>query len=400
MSSLISQSLSSHFVNTTAAQIPLRTIIALLLVGPLLVLGCDSGSGGNSDENDGGAEAGTETAGNETAGTETAGAETAGAETAGTETAGTESGTEAGETAGMDEPLAPEVPIIRRVRAYINRQDGGLGLQIDGRDEDNNVKGFTLEYFFDDGEPLVVVEGGGPITLEFNELRQGNGDFVGYWTIPFLLDINVDLLRLAEAKLTVYDEDNHMSPVTTIALLDTPTMPDGEECDLNRGLSRCGESSLCETAAGGRTSCGPAVIECPDYYNVINLNEAGGTYEGDTTGQATYGLGTCGGGSASQVFSFTADVAGSYTFLAEPTGVSPGFTGNPDTLMWIRSHCRFSDWVAELGCNDDVSIGSDLRSIIRLELEAGQTVFAFIDGFSRNGEIGWTGPFVINVTQD
>ena len=132
---------------------------------------------------------------------------------------------EAGEEmAGMEEPLAPEVPIIRRVRAFINRQDGGLGLQIDGRDEDNNVKEFSIEYFLDSGEPLVVSPEGGAITLGFTELRQGNGDFVGFWTIPFLIDANVDLLSLAEAKLTVTDEDGNISPETTVALLDTPTM--------------------------------------------------------------------------------------------------------------------------------------------------------------------------------
>ena len=248
--------------------------IYVALVASLLISswGCDSSS--ESGPGEAGAEAGAN-AGTE-AGTD-AGTE-AGTD-AGTE-AGTDAGTEAGTDAGVEtdieEPLAPEVPIIRRVLAYINRQDGGLGLQIDGRDEDNNVTGFTLEYFFDDGEPLVVVEGGGPIALEFNELRQGNGDFVGYWTIPFLLDINVDLLRLAEARLTVFDEDENASPEKTIILLDTPTVPDGEECDLNRGLSRCGEESLCETAAGGRTTCGQAVIECPEYYNVIDLNVEGG----------------------------------------------------------------------------------------------------------------------------
>ena len=370
-----------------------QTFIALSLILPLSLFACDGDNSTETSSDEAGEESSAGAEGGAEAGEE------AGAEAG--EEAGDMAGSTAGDMAGMEEPLAPEVPIIRRVRAYINRQDGGLGLQIDGRDEDNNVKGFTLEYFFDDGEPLVVVEGGGPIQLEFSELRQGNGDFVGLWTIPFLLDANVDLLRLAEAKLTVFDEDENISPETTIALLDTPTMPDGEECDLNRGLSRCGEDSLCETAAGGRTSCGPAVVECPEYYNVVDLNTEGGTYEGDTTGQATYGLGTCGGGSASQVFSFTADAAGSYTFLAEPTGVAPGFMGTPDTLMWIRSHCRFSDWVAELACNDDVNTAAqDLRSLINLELEADQTVFVFIDGYSRNGEIGWTGPFVISVTQE
>jgi hypothetical protein len=344
--------------------------------------------------------AGEEVAGEEVAGTETAGEETAGEETAGEETAGEETAGE--EAAGEEimEPLAPEIPIIRRVRAFINRQDGGLGLQINGRDEDNNVTNFTIEYFFENGESLFAGENSGPIELEFSKLQQGRGDFEGFWTIPFLVDANVDLLTLAEAKVTVLDETGNVSPETTVSLLDTPTVDDGEQCDLNRGLSRCGETSLCETASGGRTTCGPAVAECPEYYNVIDLNAEGGTFEGDTSGQPTYGVGTCGGGSASQVFSFTADAGGQYSFQAEPTGIAPGAMGSPDTLMWIRSHCRFSDWVAELGCNDDVNTqAGDLSSIINLDLEAGQTVYIFIDGYSRNGEVGWTGPFILNVSQ-
>ena len=72
--------------------------------------------------------------------------------------------------------------------------------------------------------------------------------------------------------------------------------------------------------------------------------------------------------------------------------------GQPDTLMWIRSHCRFSDWVAELACNDDVNTqAGDLSSLITLELDAGQSVYIFIDGYSRDGEIGWTGPYVLTV---
>ena len=97
-------------------------------------------------------------------------------------------------------------------------------------------------------------------------------------------------------------------------------------------------------------------------------------------------------------FNFTADTAGTYAFQAEATGVAPGFMGQPDTLMWIRSHCRFSDWVAELACNDDVNTqAGDLSSLITLELEAGQSVYIFIDGYSKDGEIGWTGPYVLAV---
>ena len=60
-------------------------------------------------------------------------------------------------------------------------------------------------------------------------------------------------------------------------------------------------------------------------YNAIDHNTEGGRYE-DTTYQPTYGVGSCGGGSAS-VLNFIADTAGTYAFQAEATGAAPGFMG-------------------------------------------------------------------------
>ena len=386
----------------TPQNLCLSFLITILAV--LIVSGCDADS-----ESETTTDSGTEMMAGDVAG-EAAG-DSAGDESGNSagddagDSAGNDAGDMAGEMsgdmAGMDEPLPPEWPLIRRVRAYINRQDGGLGLQIDGRDEDNDVVGFSLQYFFDDGEPLVLTEDGGPITLIFSELRQGNGDFVGVWSVPFLLDLNVDLLSLAEVSVTILDGAEHESRPYRIMLLDTPTVDDGEQCDLNRGLSRCGDDSLCGTAAGGRNSCSAAVLECPDYFEVIDLNAEGGQYDGDTSGRATYGVGSCGGGTSSQLFSFTADQDGTHSFIAEPTGVAPTFMGVPDTLMWIRSHCAFSDWNAELGCNDDINRAvGDLGSRIDLEMTSGQTVYIFVDGYSNFEQQmeGWSGPFTLEVS--
>ncbi len=71
----------------------------------------------------------------------------------------------------------------------------------------------------------------------------------------------------------------------------------------------------------------------------------------------------------------------------------------PDTLMWARSHCRFSDWIAELGCSDDINVAlGDLRSEIRLDMMAGEVVFIFVDGYSDQGQPGWSGAFELSVT--
>ena len=374
---------------------PLRslTLLTLLTALSLSAVGCDSDDSTPSPQaGEAGVEAGAES------GVEAGVEAGVGAGTESGVEAGTESGVMGGAMGGEEEPPPIEAPIIRRVRAYINRQDGGLGLEIIGRDEDNNVLGFKLEYFYDDGTALQLGEQPGPIAVQFNNLRQGNGDYIGLWSVPFLLENRAEIERLARVQVSIIDETEYESPVSDIELLPTPTSAEGEECDVKRGMSRCDEGQLCKTRAGGRTECAPAVAECPDHYNAIDLNAAGGRYEGDTTEKPTLGVGFCGGGTGSEVFSFTADTSGEYAFTSTPTSASEEAPTGPDTLMWIRSHCEFSDWVAELGCNDDINVAAgDLASRITLNLEAGQTVYIFIDGYAdiESGMPGWSGQYIL-----
>jgi hypothetical protein len=306
--------------------------------------------------------------------------------------------------ADMDPNQDLNTPLIRRTRAYINRDEGGLGIEIIGRDEDNNVVGFFLEYFYDDGTALQLGDAPGPVGIKFSKLSQGNGDFLGTWSIPFIPNTTLDLSRLTKVQVSVLDETEYRSETVDIQLLNTPNAALGDECDLNRGLSRCSEGLLCDQVAGGRKKCAEAEIECPMGYEVIDLNANNLTYMGSTDGQPTYGVGACGGGTASNVFRFQASSAGSYEFIVTPTSSREDWLDEmmmpkaADSLMWIRSHCRFSDWIAELGCNDDInaSIG-DLRSRLQLDLTEGQIIFIFVDGYSELGMPGWSGGFEINV---
>jgi hypothetical protein len=305
----------------------------------------------------------------------------------------------------MDVNMALNTPLIRRTRAYINRDEGGLGIEIIGRDEDNNVVGFFLEYFYDDGTALQLAQEPGPVGLKFNKLSQGNGDFIGTWSVPFLTSSGLDLARLVRVEVSVLDDSKYQSETKSVELTNTPIAMQGEACDLNRGLSRCGDDLLCDLVAGGSKKCAPKEVECPMGYDVIDLNANGMMYSGSTEGKPTYGVGACGGGTASNVFRFEAMQAGNYVFLATPTSSREDWVDEmgapkaPDTLMWARSHCRFSDWIAELGCSDDINTAlGDLRSEIRLDMMAGEVVFIFVDGYSDQGQPGWSGSFELSVT--
>jgi hypothetical protein len=279
-----------------------------------------------------------------------------------------------------------------------------LGIEILGKDAQNDVVSFTIEYFFSDGNSLQLGEEPGPIKVTFNNLRQGNGDLIGVWSIPFLPQLNDFLQDLSLVRVTLIDNAQNESQQIRAMLIDTPTQPDGEKCDLNRGLTRCEDGSLCELRSGGRTRCREAVKTCPDFYEVTDLTASPSQREnawnltGDTEGLATYGLGFCGGGTSSQLFSFTPPVAGNYRFKASGLTSAPTWGGIPDPLMWIRSHCAFSDWNAELGCNDDADrAAEDLSSLIDLSLEANDTVYIFVDGYAESVEMpGWSGTFVMS----
>ncbi|MEE2644685.1 MAG: hypothetical protein VYD19_07105 [Myxococcota bacterium] len=325
----------------------------------------------------------------------------------------------------LEPPEDLTVPIIRRVRAYINQQEGGLGLEIAGRDEDNNVEGFTLELLYGDGRklPLGGPEQSGPVRVVFENLQQGNGDYIGVWSAPFRLGTSLGLEELALAKVTIFDEDGKESEVFEAPLIDPPTVGRGERCDLQRGLSRCEEGLLCGDAAGGRYLCSPATTECPEFFESVDLNgEAAMTnedgsvsYLGNTRGCdngsgglgpcATYGVGSCGGGTATNLFTYTASMAGRYQFVVTPLEredppMEGEMRGPPDSLIWLRSHCGFSDWAAELGCNDDIDLPAmNLGSQVSAELEAEQTVYLFVDGYANDAEgiVGWSGPFEVTV---
>lgn len=303
-------------------------------------------------------------------------------------------------------PLPPESPSIQRLSAYINRDDRSLGIRIEGRDELNKVFGFTLQYYFENGAPLYVGQDGPePNYLRFSKLTKNNGKFIGEWSHSLLNDQSFDLQRLSEAQVTVHNGQNpmHESRPTIKALMDTPIVSDLAPCDPYRGLSRCEDKSLCGEDIYGNILCQPSVLECPDDFEAIDLNMAGGLYEGDTTGRPSYGAGTCGGGTSAQVFRYTAMSEGNYTFRVQPLGSSTTMI-ELDSLIWIRSHCAFVDVTVELACNDDAdpSMG-DFGSRLTLDLDEEQVIFIFVDGFTfkRNEQssFGWSGPFVIEVSE-
>ncbi len=99
-----------------------------------------------------------------------------------------------------------------------------------------------------------------------------------------------------------------------------------------------------------------------DLGNTVPYSTSGSTAAGDNTME-----GSCGGGSANDhAFTYTAPVAGTYTFDTEGSDF--------DTVLYVRSTCESG----ELACNDNGPSGETSR--VSVVLDAGQEVVVVVDG--------------------
>ena len=117
-----------------------------------------------------------------------------------------------------------------------------------------------------------------------------------------------------------------------------------------------------------------ACADPDDVATVAMATETGFVYD-DITRDDSAGAASCGGVGADRVLRFTAPTAGTWRAAVEATieGYEP--------VIHARSAC--ADPSTELACRDDVA-GSDVTRV-HLPLEAGETVFLFIDADNTRG---------------
>ena len=175
--------------------------------------------------------------------------------------------------------------------------------------------------------------------------------------------IAVDLLGLESEPLTV--------TVST----ELPAVAEGAACDSLEALNVCTDS-IC--AAEVCTAEANLVSACPMEYTVTDLNASMLMGSGDNSASMlTLEGASCGGGGPVDVYSFTADAAGSYTITVTGTG------DMVDPLVFVRSHCGYDAPRFELACNDDIDgMGGNVNSSVTLTLTAAQTVYLFVDSYN------------------
>lgn len=126
-----------------------------------------------------------------------------------------------------------------------------------------------------------------------------------------------------------------------------------------------------ESEALGETCAEPTRIAPVDQRLTGSLAEYGGEY-----------VGSCGGGGAERVFSFT---------LEDPTALTARASGF-DTVLYLRGDCNVAD--AEVACHDDIDPGVDQRSVLEVELEPGDWSL-FLDTWGDE-----TGDYVLDLSFD
>jgi len=157
---------------------------------------------------------------------------------------------------------------------------------------------------------------------------------------------------------------------TTTAATESSTTTDAETSSSSSGIGESGDTTTESTSAAQEESTTEnGAILCPagDLGMTVPASVAGSTADQDDEFS-----GSCGGGSGPDMaFTFTAPADGAYTF--DTLGSSL------DTILYVLDgECSGQS----LGCNDD-GIGSD--SVVSVDLVAGQTVTAVVDGFLVGG---------------
>ena len=187
-----------------------------------------------------------------------------------------------------------------------------------------------------------------------------------------------------------WDNSSDVSGTYTISLSE-PCLPQctGKAC----GADGCG--GVCGTCGSGLV-CDEALFTCvlnPACEEAIEVPSAPWSVEGDTTESSNdffYSDLACAGedtgfgaGSNDDVYTFTAEAGGVYTFSVDATF---------DSVTYVASDCYDVDGSCQ-GAND--AIGAGLEEVLVL-LQAGQTVFVYVDGWQNGDNVA--GPYTFSVS--
>ena len=148
---------------------------------------------------------------------------------------------------------------------------------------------------------------------------------------------------------------------------------------------------------------------CPEEWLLVIELDASGSADvaGDNTdAMGGYRAGSCGGGGATNVYSFVAPADGMYVLSMDAEDLDPEDDIRPDTVLFAHSLCDFDQGTLgrDIDCNDDRFVdpndpmNRDLLSRIQVPATNGQTIYVFADSYtSEGGQVGWRGAYTLSI---
>jgi len=286
-------------------------------------------------------------------------------------------------TASTPEPPPPtNVPVIDSLFAAIG-DDGAVAIVFEGRSGPSPAQLVRLEFLDSAGEPLGEASGWGEWLLRPNRFfqRGGSGQVVvdGNRFSGFLSALDQTLAERPErVRVTVLDRDLNLGePVEAELVASAPeARADGEVCDALGVLHECQGAALCDVRNGEGSvapTCQVPAETCPlDLPELEDVIEGSNEESPDATDSScTFSRGQLG---VEQGHAFTAPRAGSYRFTAVNVDYQVAVT------LFVRRICDFGRaGDSELACAHLSDAGEDEPLVVELDLEAGQTVFVYVE---------------------
>jgi len=291
-------------------------------------------------------------------------------------------------------------PTLTALNAWYDDQGGRLAVEFIGVDPERDVAAPGVTLLDTRGVDVVIRADGmvGEAIGTFEPVEYGEaGAYRALWLYSLRDDAGL-APALGAVRARVRDAEGLVSaPLDATPAPTTRGLTEGEGCDPFGARATCAPALICDATEATTPTCASPRRACPEAWGAVSLEVAdgGATHSGTTRGAETHGVGTCGGGAGDVAHVFTAPVAGRYT----ATVTSPD--ADADTVLYARTACEYSGAVQptlEVDCNDDENEMSLLSALV-LTLEAGQTVYIFVDGYRSPSAEGWRGDYTLTVAQ-
>ena len=271
-------------------------------------------------------------------------------------------------------------PVLDEGNLVIDNEAKTIGFYAEGSDAEGDTALATINLIGPDGAGVFGQDGAG-FTLTLGESgsdyssfidQQDDGSFTAAVFVTFAE--TADLSPFEQGTFVVADREAQRSNVLELTSEAAITVSRGEAC--NYVTVTCEADSAC---VDGVCVDPLTAAACPDEWAVTDLDVgADGTsqIEGDNTDAEGLRRGSCGGGGATQIYSYTATVSG--TFLVNMNAASP----ESDPVVYVRRLCNYNlgTWGRDLSCSDNIG-ENDTNASAFMTLEAGETVYVFADAF-------------------